>query len=81
MSEPKTYLIQSVTDFDKVPLERIADCIIEFSTWIALRRMAKAISNEMDQPNLKEFNWIDDGKKEVVVRMKLPTLEVPNGVA
>lgn len=72
----KVYEIKTVSDFDQVPLERMADCINEFAAFICLRRMAGALSN---QPALETFRWVDDGKKEVIIKVALPSAEVPLG--
>lgn len=75
--EPKTYEIKSVTDFDKVPMERLADCMVEFSAFVALRRMAGVLSNNGQFDDT--FRWVDDGKGEVVMRVKLPSLSREDG--
>lgn len=77
MEPNKTYEIKSVTDFDKVPMERLANCMVEFSAFVALRRMAGALSDNGKFDDT--FRWVDDGKGEVVMRVKLPSLSREDG--
>lgn len=81
MSEAITYELATIKDiFDKVPTDRIRDCVHELGVLIsqaaATRDLFMAIAEESGLnpqgviPKLPEFfTWIDDGKGDLSLRV------------
>jgi hypothetical protein len=74
MSTAPKYRIATVTDFLKVPSDRIADCIAEFADYLVIMReiIEKAstlsgtpISSVAFEPTV--FVWTDDGEHKRIV--------------
>ena len=71
------YTIQTVGDFLKVPEDRLDACLEEFKTFLdqsrAFMEMANALAGIMGADKLKNavkgFVWIDDGEKNVTIRI------------
>lgn len=64
------YEIERVSDFLKVPQDRIADCLAEFKEFLGLAHemqdVTKAVGEVVGADGSCEigpFTWIDDGKK------------------
>jgi hypothetical protein len=76
MSHP-TYQIAALSDFRKVPEDRLAACLTEFADWLEITRRADALLRSLapdhpaDQPILADelFVWIDDGARNVDMRL------------
>ena len=71
------YTIQTVGDFLKVPEDRLDACLEEFKTFLeqgrAFMEMANALAGilgaDKSQNAVKGFVWIDDGEKNVTIRI------------
>jgi hypothetical protein len=71
------YTIQTVGDFLKVPEDRLDACLEEFKTLLeqgrAFMEMANALAGILGADKLKNavkgFVWIDDGEKNVTIRI------------
>lgn len=79
MQDPQhpQYTIQTVGDFLKVPEDRLDACLEEFKTFLeqghAFMEMANALAGILGADKLKNavkgFVWIDDGEKNVTIRI------------
>jgi len=47
-NEIKTYEINTIADFLKVPTERQADCLQEFASFLSLIRLAQTVGAEYE---------------------------------
>ena len=67
------YEIKEISDFLKVPADRIEDCLSEFKAAIDLTAAAFQIA-EVPKGRYKEcwprFIWVDDGKKDIEIRIE-----------
>jgi hypothetical protein len=71
------YTIQTVGDFLKVPEDRLDACLEEFKTFLEQSRSFMEIANALagimgadkSQNAVKGFVWIDDGEKNVTIRI------------
>ncbi len=71
------YTIQTVGDFLKVPEDRLDACLEEFKTFLEQSRSFMEIANVMadlvgadkSKNVVKGFVWIDDGEKNVTIRV------------
>ena len=71
-----TYTMRTVLDFAQVPAERRATCLEEFGVFLALNEALTVIAanagvKREDMGLLDKFIWIDDGKRDVEVRVHL----------
>jgi len=79
MQDPQhpQYTIQTVGDFLKVSEDRLDACLEEFKTFLEQERsfmemanaMADLIGADKSQNTVKGFVWIDDGEKNVTIRI------------
>ena len=79
MQDPQhpQYTIQTVGDFLKVPEDRLDACLEEFKTFLDQSRaflamadaMAGILGAEKNQNAVRGFIWIDDGEKNVTIRI------------
>lgn len=63
MGEGKTYEIRSLSDFLKVPVDRRALCLTEFSAWLDLIETNN--NDGIFRVREDRFRWIDDDKGEL----------------
>ena len=71
------YTIQTVGDFLKVPEDRLDACLEEFKTFLEQSRsfmkvadtLADLFGADKSQNAVKGFTWIDDGEKNVTIRI------------
>ena len=69
-NEIKTYEINTIADFLKVPAERQADCLQEFASFLAFVRLAQTVGTAFNSPiENGAFVWVDDGKTNIGVRL------------
>ncbi len=69
-NENKTYEINTIADFLKVPAERQADCLKEFASFLAFVRLAQTVGTAFNSPiENGAFVWVDDGKTDIGVRL------------
>ncbi|MCK2149497.1 hypothetical protein MYE70_10510 [Marinobacter alexandrii] len=68
------YEIKTVSDFTKVPSDKVGECLQDFAEWLALMQQHKQIESLLDKladtdgafSTQKEvFVWVDDGKRGV----------------
>lgn len=73
------YRIETVSDFLKVPAERRAACLAEFTDWIELAEAMTDLTAACGvESEAFRFEWIDDGKSErTVVVEASPQAEKP----
>lgn len=79
MQDPQhpQYTIQTVGDFLKVPEDRLDACLEEFKTFLEQSRsfltmadaMADLLGADKSQNAVQGFVWIDDGEKNVTIRI------------
>ena len=71
-----TYVLRTVLDFAQVPPERRDICLEEFGVFLALNDAVTAIAESNgvtpeDMGLLNQFTWIDDGKRDMTVRVEV----------
>jgi hypothetical protein len=66
MSDGKTYRIKTVGEFLELSAEQRASALEEFANWLNVLSALK----EFVQPD-PTFIWIDDGKREITVRLDI----------
>ena len=68
------YEIKTVSDFTKVPADKVSECLQDFSEWLSLMSQHKQLESLLDKlaetdgafSTQKEvFVWVDDGKRGV----------------
>ncbi|MDT5061480.1 MAG: hypothetical protein QOH63_1939 [Acidobacteriota bacterium] len=72
MEQPKHYLIKTVEDFFQVPADRVERCLKEFGIMLYTARFVKDIAAEVattDAVKVRVFEWIDDDKLKVTIRL------------
>jgi hypothetical protein len=68
MADPKTYHIETVADFLKVPEDRLEYCLSEFLTVLrAFRDFEALIGHEL----VPAFTWIDDREQHLTVQVNV----------
>lgn len=80
--EPTQYEICTLDDFQKVPEDRLDDCLFEFKTAVNMQRsmseIFKAVGEGLGLPSelingsMPRFVWIDDGERNATIRMVEP---------
>jgi hypothetical protein len=64
------YEIKTISDFLKVPGDRLDACLEEFKTGLAMARLIEIMSAGKEHPApLERFVWIDDEKRNVTVNL------------
>lgn len=64
----KTYEIEHVKDFLKVPADRREACLKEFADWIVVAETVTDIANSRGaKSEPARFDWIDDGNLNISV--------------
>ena len=63
-----TYKIEHVSDFLKVPEDKLTQCLKEFHRSLEIARMLGEMAQRVDPAAdmavcMKSFDWIDDGKE------------------
>ena len=78
MSDGKEYSIAQLDDFLKVPVDRLDDCLTEFRDYLNCLRISAETFQDFaksmgakGEVSLGEFVWIDDGKRDVTVRLQI----------
>jgi hypothetical protein len=66
-AEPKTYHIETVADFLKVPQDRLDDCLAEFRTVLRCVEPFEALTGAEIVPS---FTWVDDGNRHISVDIR-----------
>ena len=66
---PKTYEIRTLSDFFKVPNDRIEDCLKEFAVGLEFLKANHELMGLKDG-QMEFFNWTDDGKKNITADFK-----------
>ena len=69
-ASPKEYEIRTLTDFAKVPPERLAQCLSEFAGWVNMARevaeaqeLLRDLTGDPEGVLLMDcFHWIDDSE-------------------
>lgn len=75
MTECKTYIIEHVSDFLKVPKEKWDAMLKEFRAALELQYHAEVLIREMKPKGilkvscLAPFRWIDDGKQDIHINI------------
>lgn len=67
------YDIEKLSDFLRVPVEKLPICLGEFQVWLSLARDAKYCGVTYRE----RFKWIDDGKTNVNMSLTFKT-RTPN---
>lgn len=62
------YKISTITDFLKIPFDKIDKCLTEFKEVLELHR---DIISVLDDFEFNYFTWIDDEKEEKTVKIHL----------
>jgi hypothetical protein len=71
------YIIQTVGDFLKVPEDRLDACLEEFKTFLEQSRaftkaadtLEDLIGGDKSKTVVQSYVWIDDGEKNVTIRI------------
>ncbi len=75
------YDIATVADFATVPLDRLADCMHDFASFLRLSRLTHALlqsAGDVLYPGTIKwtvggvFQWIDDGKRSATATIEIP---------
>lgn len=56
------YFLKSLTDFDKVPDDKLEDCLIDLLTWMRVKRATAKHAAVLSLRDPDVFHWIDDGE-------------------
>lgn len=64
------YTIRTLTDFLKVPEDRRAECLKEFSVWLELYEAVHVLFDGLLLKDHDAFVWIDDGKSTATIRVE-----------
>ena len=77
--EPTQYEICTLDDFQKVPEDRLDECLYEFKTAINMQRAMSVLVNalgeglgltpELINSSMPRFVWVDDGERNATIRM------------
>ena len=59
--EARIYRIETVADFDMISDDRIEDCLADFASYIAIRRLAATLIDADVARVTDTFVWKDDG--------------------
>lgn len=65
----KTYEIRTLSDFFKVPNDRIEDCLKEFAVGLEFLKANHELMG-LENGQMEFFNWTDDGKKNITADFK-----------
>ena len=65
----KTYEIRTLSDFLKVPNDRIEDCLKEFAVSLEFLKANHELMG-LENGQMEFFNWTDDGKKNITADFK-----------
>lgn len=61
LNTPTEYSIRNLTDFARIPPEKLDECLIDFKLWVKiLREQGKQIKYAGFLP---AFIWVDDGAR------------------
>lgn len=63
----KTYEINKLTDFTKVPARKLEKCLDEFYVWVNIMRKAKKFP-EIVTP-VEKFLWTDDNEHRITIKI------------
>ena len=63
----QTYKIEKLTDFTKVPVDKMGVCLDEFAVWIEIMRRAQKFP-ELFTP-VENFTWIDDTARNITINI------------
>lgn len=69
-----TYEVKTLSDFLKIPPDRLDACLEEFKTALEKAWVLKA-RKPMGVLLFESFKWIDDGKKEANINVEVIFLE------
>ena len=58
----KIYILKTLNDISKLPIDRRDACLDELKLLFAFNDIA---FGDAEQPDISEINWIDDGDKSV----------------
>jgi hypothetical protein len=61
------YTIEHVSDFLKVPEDRLDACLSDFKEALSCSRLFQATTLLFGEPPLEKFTWIDDGKTDATI--------------
>lgn len=67
----KKYTIKTLRDFTQVPVDRRADCLAEFLTFLSIVDLWGVVTEGVCDSE-SHFEWIDDEKKNVEIAVETP---------
>lgn len=67
------YNLRTVEDFLDVPVEKLPACLVDFLSWIDIMRELRNANflAENVKPIPDQFQWVDDGKHDVGITIRL----------
>jgi hypothetical protein len=74
---PKAQMFRTVEDMHAIPLEKIDHFCQDLALWLSLHRVAELTNAEQSMVKVTSprdvFGWVDDGKHDVNLNIKLHT--------
>ena len=65
------YVIQSISDFQKIPVNRRKTCLEEFAVWLSVADFVDKLPGSAVSLDKTEFIWTDDGKRDIYPKIKI----------
>lgn len=79
-TEPPIHTFRTISDLHSIPLEKIEDFCKDLALWLGVCRLTEDL-NAKTEGGIKmtspqdEFTWIDDGKHDVDIKLKIQEKE------